>query len=253
MMFRLNSKQFTLIELLITVAILAILVGLLLPALNSAREKARGATCLSNLKQCGLAIHSYAGDNNDYAALREAGTGWVSFFADVPDERIANRPNSGAKYLSKGCAVCPSVKPGKYDTSTSDKAKEAYAYNYTGRVARGTFNFAAGDYDLILRLSDPKRALEGLRSTITTMNRNCDVLPLLFDSWSIGQQSQWTWGSPQPTLSATDSPVALHHSGRGNVLLFDGSANSYDRTGVWNHLGFNFAAVGEASQYIPTH
>ena len=55
---------FTLVELLIVIAILAILAALLLPSLNSARHKGLKAACLSNLRQIGLAIHAYAGDNN---------------------------------------------------------------------------------------------------------------------------------------------------------------------------------------------
>ncbi len=176
-----RKRGFTLVELLVVVAIIAILAGLLLPALNSAREKAKAAQCVNNQKQIYLAGYTYAADNNEFLALYMATShSWLNRMCP----RLSAMPGTGSLmtnqkvYLPWRQTLCPSsgkslpTDVNNYSYAYFTKAADTSIYGHylinkagnTYATGGGTWNDLAFSFRSVRNASDLILSVDGVNS-----------------------------------------------------------------------------------------
>jgi len=124
---RRRGHAFTLIELLVVVAIIALLVSILLPALRSAREQSRRATCASNLRQIGLAYYNYATDSGGH--FPPAYSSIYLYNINYPDFYGHRDP----KIKELGYLIYPYLKDGKFARCPSNPLYNELVFTWAWR------------------------------------------------------------------------------------------------------------------------
>ena len=191
-----HRSSFTLIELLVVIAIIAILASILMPALSSARERGKNATCKNNISQVAKFMSFYLSDNDDFAApyrtWKKDGTeifwgtrdgGPLNKYSNEPLMDIGGLFDNGrhSKY------VCPSIQfGGEGITNTTN-----YSYGYVCEDAYKQY-FPQWPYRKFTQAKQPSRSvlfaesrLQMVHSGISPMPRHNDRSNLAFGDFSV--------------------------------------------------------------------
>ena len=238
-----NRQGFTLIELLVVVAIIAVLIAMLLPALGQARDKARQAVCLSNLKQVGTAMRMYGLDYNTWIAINDyngvTDHPWVTFLLGT--------------YLPKetNAVLCPSFPPQtikSWGMSLGYSESQAIEWGYWRLygVRRDYWNFKSyTNYSskggsaytmwniLYMRLD----AVEEPTTFPLFADTNCAYS--LGGADSYGKVQWFDFTADMKGLSEPDGLIHIRHSYKADITFPDGHAEACG-TGDLKRMGIEW-------------
>ncbi|WDE99430.1 type II secretion system protein [Lentisphaera profundi] len=227
-------KKFSLIELLVVVAIIGILSSLLLPALGKSRDKAKMAACKNNMKQIAFMYSMYSDDNDGYYMFNEVGINWNDRLSDYDGRNLTlnqkkaqgNLPSS--IFGEDSIYACPADDVVTSFGGNLDCIKLSYSPNGlaggdgaggiydNGRGITGSYNYGNGHVPRSQRISDISKSSE----SISTFEFS-DPSRMLGRNWWSAVGVSGAWG-------LEDHLEKLPHEGveKANYMMVDGHVES---------------------------